>query len=63
MYVCICNAITESELRRAARGCAGDVQTCYSKLGKQPNCGHCLDEAEDILSEERGFGVAGVIAA
>lgn len=63
MYVCICNAITESELRRAARSCAGDAQTCYSKLGKRPNCGHCLDEADEILSEERGFGVAGVIAA
>lgn len=63
MYICICNAITESELRRTARSCAGNAKMCYSKLGKQPNCGHCLDEAEEILFEERKFGVAGAVAA
>ena len=53
MYVCICNAIRESELRRAARQVCGDAERVYAALGKQPSCRQCLDDAEDILFEER----------
>lgn len=63
MYICICNAIKESDLRRTARVCGGDAEACYARLGKRPNCGQCLDEAEEILFEERQFGVAGAVAA
>ncbi|MBX7496830.1 (2Fe-2S)-binding protein [Qipengyuania sp. 6B39] len=56
MYVCICNAIRESELRRAARHVSGDAEACYAALGKRPACGTCLDEAESILLEERELG-------
>ena len=57
MYVCICNAIRESELRRAARHVSGDAEACYAALGKRPACGTCLDEAESILVEERELGL------
>ena len=53
MYVCICNAIRESELRKVARRCPGDAEACYAALGKRPNCGSCLNEADAILFEER----------
>ncbi len=53
MYVCICNAIKESCLRNAARNCAGDADAVYESLGKQPQCGQCLDDAAEILIEER----------
>jgi len=54
MYTCICNAIRESDLRKAARQYhAGDAETVYAKFGKRPNCGQCLDEAQDIIEEER----------
>jgi bacterioferritin-associated ferredoxin len=53
MYVCICNAIRESELRAAARSCPGDADAVYESLGKQPQCGQCLDEATAILIAER----------
>ena len=43
MYVCICNAIRESDLRRAARHVSGDAETCYAALGKPACCGTCLD--------------------
>jgi len=56
VYVCICNAIRENELRRAARHVSGDAEACYAALGKAPCCGSCLDEADDILQEEREFG-------
>jgi len=53
VYTCICNAIRECDLRRAARRCGGDAEQVYAELGKRPQCGHCLDEAEEILFEER----------
>lgn len=53
MYVCVCNAITESELREAARCSRGDAEQVYAKLGKKPNCGQCLNGADRILHQER----------
>ena len=55
MYVCVCNAIRECELRKAALRCAGDAEAVYASLGKRPNCGHCLDEANEIVAGERAM--------
>lgn len=53
MYICICNAIRESDLREAARVHPGDADAVYAALGKTPQCGQCLDDAALILIEER----------
>ena len=53
MYICICNAIRESDFRQAATRCEGDAEAAYAALGKRPNCGHCLEEAQEILDEQR----------
>jgi len=53
MIVCICNAIRESQLRGAARCCAGNAEDVYRSLGCEPQCRQCLDEAHAILDEER----------
>ncbi|MBX7513416.1 ferredoxin [Qipengyuania sp. GH38] len=53
MYTCICNAIRETDLRATARRVSGDAEACYAALGKRPNCGACLDEADAIIFEER----------
>ena len=53
MYVCICNAIRETELRSAARRCPGDADAVYAALGKRPQCAQCLDDAAEVLIEER----------
>lgn len=53
MYICICNAIRESDLRDAAREHDGDADAVYAALGKTPQCGQCLDDAALILIEER----------
>ena len=58
MYVCICNAIRETTLRCAARSGSGDVDAVYESLGKTPQCGQCLDDAAEILIEERGLCLA-----
>jgi bacterioferritin-associated ferredoxin len=53
MYICICNAIRETDLRSAALGTDGDAEATYAALGKRPNCGQCLEKAGQILNEER----------
>jgi bacterioferritin-associated ferredoxin len=53
MYVCICNAIRECELRKAARASRGDAVALYTAIGRPPQCGQCVEEAEDIIAEER----------
>ncbi|MEY4722452.1 MAG: hypothetical protein RIQ46_2177 [Pseudomonadota bacterium] len=53
MYICICNAIRETDLRCAARRIPGDADAVYAALGHQPQCGQCLDDAATILIEER----------
>ena len=53
MFICVCNAIRDTELRAAARCHAGDADAVYACLGKTPQCGQCLDEAAEILIEER----------
>jgi bacterioferritin-associated ferredoxin len=53
MYICICNAIRENDLRMAALGCDGDAAATYACLGKRPNCGQCLEEAQEIIDAAR----------
>lgn len=53
MYVCICNAIREKDLRGAARSHSGDAEALYARLGCQPQCRQCLDDAEDVVADER----------
>lgn len=63
MYVCICNAIKESDLRRAARSNSGDAEEVYAAMGCQVNCGQCLMDAEAILFEERELAIQPAFAA
>ena len=53
MYVCICNAISDHELKVAALHCAGDALAVYASLGKTPQCSQCLEEANEIIDEAR----------
>jgi len=49
MYVCICNALTESRVREAARECRGSVPSVYECFGVTPGCGKCASSLRDIL--------------
>ncbi|MEM7703108.1 MAG: (2Fe-2S)-binding protein [Pseudomonadota bacterium] len=53
MYICICNAIRETDLRQAALSHGGDAEATYATLGKRPNCGQCLGKAGKIIDQER----------
>jgi bacterioferritin-associated ferredoxin len=53
MIVCVCNALTEDEVREAARSGATCPTNAYARRGCEPQCGCCLDYAQEILDEER----------
>ena len=51
MYVCICNAITEQQIRDlAAAGCR-DLGTLQNELGVAAGCGTCMETALGVLND------------
>ena len=52
MIVCVCNAITEKEVREAARQGARTPEDAYARLGCEPQCGCCLDYAQELIDAE-----------
>ena len=53
MYVCICNAITDKQIRKAARAGATDLWALQAELGVATGCGSCKEAASEILAEYR----------
>lgn len=56
MYVCICNAITDKDIRRAAANGADTLYELQDRLGVATCCGSCADHASDILGEAQATG-------
>jgi bacterioferritin-associated ferredoxin len=54
MIVCICNRITEGEVRKAARDGSSSPEQAYASLDCEVQCGCCLDYAQELIDEERG---------
>lgn len=53
MYICICNAITDSQIREAADAGVNDLWELQAALGVATNCGSCKESASEILREKR----------
>ena len=53
MYVCVCNAITDSQIREAAEAGVEDLWALQATLGVASNCGSCKETAAEILKEHR----------
>ncbi len=51
MYVCICNALTDSEIAEASRLGARTVKEAYAALSVEINCGQCQCMAQDIINQ------------
>ena len=51
MYVCICNGITDTQIRRAAAAGVRDIGQLQSTLGVASGCGSCRQQAAEILGE------------
>ena len=49
MYVCICNGVTDRQIREAANAGCSTVAELTMRTGAGANCGSCLDMAMDVL--------------
>jgi len=52
MIICLCNRITEKEVREAARSGSRTPEAAYASLGCEPQCGCCLDYAQEVIDDE-----------
>lgn len=49
MFVCVCNAVTESQIRRAADEGAVTLADLGERLGVATHCGCCAEQASEVL--------------
>jgi bacterioferritin-associated ferredoxin len=52
MYVCVCNAVTDHEIRDARAQGVRTLPELRDVMGVATCCGACEDTAHDILAEE-----------
>ena len=51
MYICLCNAITERQIRQAVDLGATTIQELREGLGVATNCGKCDGCAREVLRD------------
>lgn len=51
MYVCVCNAVTDSEVLSCAREGARTLADLRERLGVATDCGRCARHARALLRE------------
>ena len=57
MYICICKAVTDKQIRHAAASGVDNLYELRESLGVASGCGSCAAQATSILqesSERRG---------
>ena len=53
MYVCVCKAVTDKQIRRAAARGVDSLYELREILGVGAGCGSCADMAEEILMQHQ----------
>lgn len=53
MYVCVCNGVTENDIRHAAAAGCRSVAELTMRTGCGACCGTCLASAAEVLDEAR----------
>ena len=54
MYVCVCNAVTEKQIRSAVAEGVSDLDELKQTLGVATCCGQCEGQACSMLGPQRG---------
>lgn len=58
MYICICQAVRDSEVRTAVReGCA-TLDALADELGVGACCGGCREQAQTLIDEQAPHAIA-----
>ena len=53
MYVCICNGVTERDIRQAAEAGCRSLPELTMRTGCGATCGSCLEAAAALLEQAR----------
>ena len=53
MYVCICNGVTDRDIRQAAEAGVRSIAELTMRTGCGATCGTCLDTAAELLAAAR----------
>ncbi len=53
VYVCICNGVTDHQIREAADDGVSSVAELTMRTGCGSNCGSCLEMAGELLARAR----------
>jgi bacterioferritin-associated ferredoxin len=56
MYVCVCKAVTDRQIREAAQGGARTLKDLRRELGVTSECGRCASCAHECLRQVRTTG-------
>nr|WP_255692819.1 (2Fe-2S)-binding protein [Luteimonas sp. XNQY3] len=61
VYVCICNGVTDSQIRQAAANGCREVSELTMRTGCGATCGSCLDMASGLMDDYHAARRAPVI--
>ncbi|SFZ78687.1 bacterioferritin-associated ferredoxin [Chitinimonas taiwanensis DSM 18899] len=53
MYVCICNAVTDKQIRRAVHNGCDSMRELRMELGVAACCGKCAPDARALLLDSK----------
>ena len=54
MYICICNGVTDQDIRQAADAGCRSLPELTMRTGAGASCGNCLELAAQVLDQARG---------
>ncbi len=60
MYVCLCKAVTDSDIHEAVNGGVRTMRQLARQTGCSSNCGRCAVTAAEILGQATARGASGL---
>jgi bacterioferritin-associated ferredoxin len=63
MFVCLCNALTDRQVRDAAMAGADRPSQIYGACGCDVQCGNCAPTLRKIVNEAAAPGIARAVLA
>ncbi|MBK1736020.1 hypothetical protein CKO15_12180 [Halorhodospira abdelmalekii] len=61
MYVCICKAVTEQQVREAIADGHGSLPALCAQLGVTAQCGKCREEVQELVAERVAVHCTGFV--
>lgn len=62
MYVCLCNGITDREIKQSIRNGANNLQDLHDDLGVGSQCGQCACLSQELLNQTMEENLNGALA-